>query len=125
FKEFDSAEWTDPKALWMNGEYIKNEPLERLLPLVEAELRDAGLWSDDYAEGGPRREWFASTVDLLRARARTLKDFTGRSRAYWTDDFPMEDAARAKNFADPRLAELLPALADRFAALDEFTLEST
>jgi len=67
FKEFDSAEWTDPKALRMNGEYIKNEPLDRLLPLVEAELREASLWSDDYAEDGSRREWFASTVELLRA----------------------------------------------------------
>ncbi len=125
FKEFDSPDWTDAKALWMNGEYIKREPLYRLLPLVEAELRDAGVWSDDYADGGARREWFTTTVDLLRARARTLKDFLERGRAYWTDDFPVEEASRAKNLADPRLAELLPALADRFAALDEFTLEST
>jgi glutamyl-tRNA synthetase len=125
FKEFDSPDWTDPKALWMNAEYIKREPLDALLPRVEAELREAGLWSDDYAEGGARREWFASTVDLLRARSRTLKDFSGQSRAYWSDEFPVDEKARAKNLADPRLADLLPALADRFDALDEFTLEST
>jgi glutamyl-tRNA synthetase len=125
FKEFDSPEWTDPKALWMNAEYIKNEPLDRLLPRVEAELVEAGLWSNDYGEGGPLREWFRATVDLVRARARTLKDFTGRGHAYWTDDFPVDEKARAKNLSDPRLVELLPALAERFEALDAFTLETT
>jgi glutamyl-tRNA synthetase len=124
-KEFEAPAWTDAKALWMNSEYIKREPIERLLPRVEAELRDAGLWSDEYAAGGARRTWFASTVDLLRARARTLKDFTGQSLAYWSDDFPMDEKARAKNLADPRLPELLPALAERFEALAAFTLEST
>jgi glutamyl-tRNA synthetase len=125
FKEFDSPEWTDAKALWMNAEYIKGEPLERLLPLVEAEMRAEGLWTEDYAEGGARREWFAATVDLLRARARTLKDFTHQSRAYGSDDYPVDEKARAKNLADERLPELLAALADRFEALDAFTLEST
>jgi glutamyl-tRNA synthetase len=125
FKEFDSPEWTDPKALWMNAEYIKREPLERLLPRVEAELVEDGLWSNDYAEGGARREWFAATVELLRARARTIKDFTSRGRAYWTDDFPVEAAAREKNLSDPRLSELLPALADRLEAVGEFTHDST
>jgi glutamyl-tRNA synthetase len=125
FKEFDSAEWTDPKALWMNAEWIKNEPLDRLLPLVEAELASEGLWSEAYAEGGARREWFLATVDLLRARTHTLKDFSHRSRAYWSDDFPVDEKARAKNLSDPRLVELLPELASRFEALDAFTLEST
>ena len=125
FKEFDSPEWTDAKALWMNAEWIKNEPLDRLLPLVEAELASEGLWSDAYAEGGAEREWFRATVDMLRARARTTKDFASQGRAFWSDEFEVDEKAKAKNLADPRLASLLPELAARFEALDEFTLEST
>lgn len=125
FKEFDSPDWTDAKALWMNSEYIKNEPLERLLPRVEEELVEEGLWSQEYGEGGSRREWFAAMVEMLRARARTIKDFSHQSRAYWTDDYEPDEKAVAKNLSDPRLKELLPALADRFEALDAFTLEST
>jgi glutamyl-tRNA synthetase len=38
FRENDPRHWTDDKALWMNAEYIRTMPLDKLLPLVKAEL---------------------------------------------------------------------------------------
>jgi glutamyl-tRNA synthetase len=126
FREDDPQEWTDAKGLWMNGEYIsKILALDDLAGRVEGVLRGAGYWSEEYAEGGARRAWYLATVELLRARARTLEDFVERGRAYWSDDFPVDPKSAAKNLADARLRELLPALADRYAALEEFTHEST
>ncbi len=125
FSETDDRAWTDAKGLWMNAEYLSHMPIETLLPRVEAEMKSAGLWSDDFAEGGARRVWFVATVELLRSRARTLKDFVAGGKAYFGDEFGMDEKAVAKNLADPRLAELLPALADRYEALDEFSLETT
>lgn len=122
FNENDARDWTDPKALWMNGEYIKAMPLAELTPLVASELRKAGLWRDEYA--GEQSEWFARTVDLLRARYRTTADFAALGRPYFADDFEYEPAAVKKNLKDERLKDLLPGLADRLAALDEFTHDS-
>ncbi|HXG65092.1 MAG TPA: glutamate--tRNA ligase [Blastocatellia bacterium] len=122
FSEGDARDWTDPKALWMNAEYIRAMPLEELTPLVAGELKKAGLWREEYA--GEQSEWFARMVDLLRARYRTTVDFATLGRPYFTDDFEYEPAAVKKNLKDERLKDLLPGLADRLAALDEFTHDS-
>ena len=126
FTEGDERNWTDQKALWMNAEYIKAWPLDRLRPLVETELRQSGLWNEEFA--GARQPWFTRTVDLLRERCRTLRDFTLKGRPYFVEglDFEFEEATVKKNLQkEPALRELLPGLADAFAALAEFNHETT
>jgi glutamyl-tRNA synthetase len=123
FKENDPFDWTDPKALWMNGEYLRAMPIDELLPLVAEQLKTHGLWRDEYA--GEQRDWFARTVDLLRARYRTTADFTTYGRPYFSDEFEYEDKAVAKNLKDPRLERLLPGLADRLKSVAEFTHDGT
>ena len=121
FTEGDERNWTDQKALWMNFEYIKTWPLEKLLPLIKPELQKAGLWRDEYS--GERKAWYEHTISLVRERARTLLDFAKQGRPYFVDDlnFEFEEAAVKKNLQkDPALKTLLPELAERFAALAEF-----
>jgi glutamyl-tRNA synthetase len=126
FTEGDARNWTDQKALWMNWEYIKTLPMEKLFPFVKAELQRSGLWRDEYE--GERRDWFHQAVTLIRERARTLHDFTNHGRPYFVDDFSFDfdEAAVKKNLRkEPALKELLPQLAEAFAAVDEFTHDST
>ncbi len=124
FKDDDPRHWTDDKAMWMNAEYIRTMPLDELLPMVEAELKRAGLWQDAYGDAG--REWFAHAVDAIRERFYTLKDFSGQGRAYFADDFPFDDAAVAKNLKkDARLKQLLPLFADRMETVEPFTHDAT
>ena len=123
FQENDPRHWTDDKALWMNAEYIRTMPIEELLPMVKAELRTNKLWRDEYEDDD--REWLIRTLDLIRQRFHTLKDFSAQGRAYFSDDFDFEPAAVNKNLRkEPRLRELLPAFADRLEKLDTFTAES-
>jgi len=62
-------------------------------------------------------DWFVSTVDLIRARFFTLKDFSTQGRAYFSEDFDFDPAAVAKNLTKfPELQEWLPELAARFEA---------
>jgi glutamyl-tRNA synthetase len=115
---------TDPKAISMNAHYLRTMPLVELEPYVRAELERAGLWREEFA--GERREWFLRTVDLIRSRYHLLTDFATQGRPYFADDFPMEEKALNKNLRKhPQLAEWLPQLADRFAALEEFTAAAT
>jgi glutamyl-tRNA synthetase len=124
FSDTDPRQWTDQKALWMNAEYLRTMPLEELLPPVRVELESAGLWRDEYetAQAG----WLGRTVELIRQRFITLKDFSGQGRAYFADDFEYDPAAVAKNLKkDAALRELLPALAERVEAVEPWTLEAT
>ena len=60
-------------------------------------------------------DWYVKTVDLIRARFFTLKDFSLQGRAYFSEDFDFDPAAVAKNLTKfPELREWLPDLADRF-----------
>lgn len=119
YQENDPQNWTDPKALWLNAEYLRAMPLDELAPLVEDQLKKHNLWRDDFA--GAEREWFKQTIDLLRARYRTTADFAALGRPYFSDEFDYEQAAVKKNLKDERLKELLPGLAARLASLDELT----
>ena len=83
-------------------------PAERLLPLVERELKEAGLETRDSGvglptapDGTPRQ--FKQTVLLLQSRARTLKDFAGAFRAFFTDEFAYDPEAVKKYWKDAAL----------------------
>ncbi|HEX8098236.1 MAG TPA: glutamate--tRNA ligase [Pyrinomonadaceae bacterium] len=123
FNEHDPRQWTDAKALWMNAEYIRTMPLPELLPLVKEELRAGKLWKEEYEED--ERPWLERTLDLIRQRFFTLKDFSAQGRAYFSDDFDFDEAAVRKNLLkEPGLRELLPALADRLETVEPFTAEA-
>jgi glutamyl-tRNA synthetase len=124
FQENDPRRWTDDKALWMNAEYIRTMSIEELLPMVKAELRANKLWREEYDDDD--REWFTKTVDLIRQRFHTLKDFSSQGRAYFSDDFDFDEAAVNKNLRkEPRLRELLNGLADKLEPVEPFNAETS
>jgi glutamyl-tRNA synthetase len=123
FHENDPRHWTDDKALWMNAEYIRTMPLSDLLPMVKAELRANKLWRDEYEDDD--HEWLEKTLDLIRQRFFTLKDFSDQGRAYFSEDFDFDEAAVRKNILkEPRLKELLPALAGKMEEVEPFNAET-
>jgi glutamyl-tRNA synthetase len=123
FQENDPQRWTDDKALWMNAEYIRTMPFDELLPMLKAELRENKLWREEYEDED--REWLLKTVDLIRQRYFTLKDFSSQGRAYFSDDFDFDPAAVNKNLRKaPELRELLPRLADKLENVEPFTGEN-
>src|SRR5882724_11760761 len=123
FQEHDPRHWTDDKALWVNAEYIRTMPIADLLPMIKSELRANKLWREEYDDD--EHEWLVKTVDLIRQRFFTLKDFSSQGRAYFSDDFDFEETAVNKNLRkEPRLRELLPGLAQKLEAVDPFTAAS-
>ena len=124
FQENDPRRWTDDKAIWMNAEYIRTMPLDDLLPMVRTELRANKLWREEYADD--EREWLVKTIDLIRQRYFTLKDFSGQGRAYFSDDFDFDEAAVNKNLRkEPRLRELLNGLAGKLEHVEPFNVETS
>jgi glutamyl-tRNA synthetase len=118
----DPKFFTDPKALSINAHYLRTMPLRELLPYAQAELEAAGLWDSAFAED--KSSWFASTVDLIRSRYHTTKDFAYLGRAYFADDFPIDEKVLQKNILKHvTLKEWLPMLAERLELLQDFSPE--
>ncbi len=120
---FDSnnpRRWTDDKAIWMNAEYIRTMKLAELLPFVKDELKAAKLWRDEYED--EEKTWFETTIDIIRERFFTLKDFSSQGRAYFSEDFDFDPAALDKNLRKfPDLQNWLPELGERLESLDDWT----
>jgi glutamyl-tRNA synthetase len=109
-----------PKLEWFNTQYLQKVPIEELLPEVEAELKRSKLWKDEWASGAGH-EWFSRTVDLLRPRVRLLPDFSTWSRAFFSDDFTRDPAAKEKFWKDPgKIKDLLAKTAGALATLPEW-----
>lgn len=108
------------KLAWMNSEYLRHLPLPRLVALARAELESAGIPME-----GKNPEGMAKSVALLQSRARSLKDFSGSGRAFFTDDFEYDSEAVKKFWKERSLADLLEALATRLSELPTFDLESS
>jgi len=113
---------TDPKALSINAHYLRTMPIAELVPLVKKELMAANLWDGSYE--GEKSGWFMATIDMIRSRFHTLKDFAGPGRAYFSGTYEMDPKPVKKNLAKyEQIAEWLGLLADRFASLSDFSKE--
>jgi len=108
------------KLDWFNTEYIRAYPSEKLLPLVEEEWKKAALTLEitDAAQLG-------ATIELVKSRARSLKDFAGSFRAFFSDTYENDPAAVEKFLKDPAVREMLVELASRYEKAAEFTEQST
>ena len=113
-----NAVFDNDKLAWFNTEYIRAYPAEKLLPLIEEEWALAGFTPSRTAEE------IVAAIELLKPRARSLKDFATAFRAYFGEEFETDAAALAK-FLAGNVPELLGELAGRLAAAEEFTEAST
>ena len=117
-----NAVFDRPKLEWFNTQYLQKLPIDELLPAIQGELERSKLWQAEWA--GENREWFSKTVDLLRPRTRLLPDFATWARAFFSDSFEIDPAAREKFWKDERLGAMLGKLADAIAALPAWDHDS-
>lgn len=111
---FTEADPIDPKALWLNSQHLRTISVQMLAPLVRQTLHEYGL--QPYGD----EAFFERVVDTIRSRFSTLLDFPTKGRAYFSDDFEIEEKALEK-LNVPGARELLHELADRIAANPDFT----
>ena len=113
------------KLDWFNSSYLRNMPTDKLRELAVADLKSSGTWNDaaDVAPG--IHALMNAALELVRPRARKTTDFSGNFRAFFSDDFSYDPAAADKFLSHPELVKLIPELIEKYAASEEFTLQST
>jgi len=107
------------KLDWFNTEYIRAYSAERLLPLIEDEWKKVGL------APAADREALLATIDLLKPRARSLKDFAVSFRAFFSDEFEPDPAAVEKFLKDDSVRKMLLELGERYSAIEDFSEPET
>ena len=108
------------KLDWFNSEYIRACPAVQLLPLIEEEWQKVDLIPFHTSRGA-----MATTVGLVKPRARNLKDFATLFRAYFSDSFDVDPAAMQKFLQDDAVREMLVDLASHYEQGTEFSEAST
>jgi glutamyl-tRNA synthetase len=122
YRKGDPKFFTDPKAININAHYLRSMPIQEIAVLAREEMIKEGVWDDDF--DNDKKQWFIETLDMIRARYHTLKDFSSLARPYFTDEYTFDAKPVRKNILKhPDLKEWLPQLADLYEQMPEFTLE--
>ncbi|MBC7385044.1 MAG: glutamate--tRNA ligase [Cryobacterium sp.] len=103
------------KLLWMNGQYIRNLPLEEIAKRARPFFEKAG-WQDTLASHG--EAWYLGVVDTIRGECGMLSDLPNSAKIFIEPSPQIEDAAKAM-LVDPANAAVFVALATEVEALPE------
>jgi glutamyl-tRNA synthetase len=106
------------KLDWLNAHYLKQRPVESLLPLLAEFVR-----REDWGAALPAIDEavLAAAIPLLAPRAKTLADMARQSRMFLADAGVLpRDAAATQKFLTDAAKVRLRALAERLAAVSDF-----
>jgi glutamyl-tRNA synthetase len=111
----------DTKKLeWINGQHLSRMTAAELAPLVTPELIAANLATPQELER--QADWYASLLELLKVRARTVHDVVRQAAPYFADEIPYDPDAVAKAWKDTvATGELLSAAHRRLTAVTDWT----
>jgi glutamyl-tRNA synthetase len=114
-----NAVFNPEKLEWFNVQHIARLGADEITRRLEPMLVESGLWSD--ALEGERREWFHQVIEILKPRAKKLRDLVEQGRYFFVDPAEYDEAAVAKHLSAPGLAGRVKAWADVLAGVEPFS----
>ncbi|HLR15113.1 MAG TPA: glutamate--tRNA ligase, partial [Bacillota bacterium] len=116
-----SAAVFDPQKLkWMNGEYIKELPVEQVIDLALPHLITAGKVDADMSE--ERREWIEDVISLYQEQLDYGAEIVELTDVFFKEEIAYDEAAQAV-LEEEQTIEVLQVFADYLLQLDRFTPE--
>lgn len=117
-----AAVYDTKKLTWMNGQYLSELPLGKILPEAETFFIKDGLVTKEWL--AENKEYFAKLVDTVRVRVKTLQEVADASAYFFKDVEAYDEKGVAKHFK-PEAAELLEKCIAALEADEVFDLTST
>jgi glutamyl-tRNA synthetase len=111
------AVFNPEKLLWLNSQYIKSTPSERLVELVMPFLVKQEVVSESDVLNG---EWMSKAIDSLKERSRTLIELANSLRYYISEDIEYDEKAKTKFLNEKNLPYLIE-LKDSLASVADFS----
>ena len=114
-----NAVFNPEKLEWFNAQHLARLSGDEITNRLEPVLREMGLWDDDLR--GARREWFHQVIEILKPRAKKIRDLAEQGRYFFVDPDGYDEAAVKKHLSVPGLAAHLAAWGEALAAVEPFT----
>jgi glutamyl-tRNA synthetase len=114
-----NAVFNPEKLEWFNGQHIARLGGDEITRRIEPALREAGVWSD--ALEGERREWFHRVIEILKPRAKKLRDLVEQGRYFFLDPAEYDEAAVQKHLSASGLAGHVKVWAEALAGVEPFS----
>lgn len=112
-----SAVFNPEKLIWLNSQYMKNTPNEKLVDLVIPFLVKEKVISEDQTVD---KEWLSKAITTLKERSKTLLELAYSLRFYITEDIEYDEKARTK-FLNEKSRDLLVEVTHSLADLNDFS----
>ena len=103
------------KLFWLNGEYMRSVPLERIEPLAVEALRKAGIIGETYDAA-----YLKAALGIVKEKIKLGKELADWLSYFFQDDYAFDPAAVGKVFTAEGLANLVE-LRATLAAASDFT----
>lgn len=114
-----AAVFNSEKLLWLNGQYLKNTPTEKLVELVMPFLVREKIIREDQTLD---KKWLSKAIVTLKERARTLVELAHSLRFYIAEDIEYNEKAKGKFLNEKNLPYLLD-IKTELETLDNFAAQ--
>jgi glutamyl-tRNA synthetase len=114
-----NAVFNPEKLEWFNSQHIARLGGDDITTRLEPVLRELGWWDD--ALRGERREWFHQVIEVLKPRAKKLRDLADQGRYFFVDPGSYDEAAVKKHLSSPGLAAQVSTWRETLAGIEPFT----
>lgn len=115
-----NAVFDSEKLLWLNSEYIKLTPEEKLFELVKPFLIKEGYLKENETID---LEWVCKAIKSLKERCRTLKELAHAMRYYFLDYVDIDPKAKEKHITSDTIP-ILKEVTAKLAELEDFTQDN-
>ena len=110
-----SAQFNNIKLDWMNGQYIKNTPVEQLTIDTKRFFEKSGIDMTNIPQA-----WLTNLVMLYHERFKTFQDLLDQTRFFFTDAIEYDRAAVDKFLKKEGVVELLKEVYSAISLVDNF-----
>ena len=110
------------KLLWINGMYIREIPVDRLVELAVPYLSKEGYLSEN--PSSEEREWAKLAISALQERLSTIKEVTEQIKTLVGEEVVIENEEADAVLEQETCPLVLRTFKDKLAALDEITPET-
>ena len=114
-----AAVFNPEKLLWLNSQYIKNSPSEKLIELVIPFLKRENIIGEDQTLD---KVWLSKAIDTLKERSKTLLELAHSLKFYLAENIEYDEKARTKFLNEKSLSYLID-VREELTRLDNFVAQ--